>query len=160
MTGQWSGMLPPMDISPIYTRLFQGARPPLGTELSHAGFSVVVLCAEEYKPPTESFPGVEVLRCPLDDTQTPMPDATWHAIQATAQRVQRRIRANQNVLVTCQMGLNRSGIVSASALHYLTGSSGCSTAAFIQRRRRHALSNPQFVRELCARLPELALRTG
>jgi protein-tyrosine phosphatase len=48
------------------------------------------------------------------------------------------------VLVTCRMGKNRSGLVSALALHLLTGQSGKACIQHIQSRRKGALRNPGF----------------
>lgn len=148
-----------LDATHIQPNLYMGGRPPIGHEVRRGGFEVLVLCAEELQMPDSDFPGVELFRIPLqDDSSRPVDTPTWEDVVRTAQRVVRRIHAGKRVLVTCAMGLNRSGIVTAASLHFLTGRSGCSMASFVGRRRRvggqDALYNSAFVKALCSRLPE------
>jgi len=153
-----------LDTTRIIPHLHQGSEPPQGHAVAVSGFTVLVLCAQEIQPPDSSYPGVVVLRCPLDDTSQALTAAQWSMIMRTAQLVAHHVRRNHRVLVTCQMGINRSGLVTAAALHILTGRSGCATARFVSQRRKvrragevwHALSNERFQQELCERLPGMA----
>jgi protein-tyrosine phosphatase len=147
-----------VDYTRIASKLYMGSAPPTGTSLHRAGFDVVVLCAEEYQPARYEFPGIEVMRVPLeDDDSRPVELSDWSAILLTARRIQRRVQAGRRVLVTCQMGLNRSGIVTATAYHLLTGVSGTEAARVVRSLRivgeQRALFNRAFVRALCHRLP-------
>lgn len=147
-----------LDATCIHQHLYMGGFPAVGHGVRRGGFDVLVLCAKELQRPLSDFPGVEVFYVPLeDDSSKPVGIQDWEQIVRTSQRVVRRLRAGKKVLVTCQMGLNRSGIVTAASLHFLTGKSGCSTAKLVQRRRHSggydALFNRAFVRALCARLP-------
>jgi len=54
----------------------------------------------------------------------------------------------RRVLVTCAAGLNRSGLVTAIAMHILTRHSGITCVQHVQNRRAGALSNRQFRRVL------------
>lgn len=147
-----------LDASLIQGTLWQGSKPPPGSALRLRGFDVLVLCAAELQYPSSHFPGIEVLHVPLeDDSSRPVSIDDWQAIVAQGQRVARRLRAGKWVLVTCAKGLNRSGIVSATALHFLTGHSGSHCALAVQRKRAYgttqALYNTAFVAALKHRLP-------
>lgn len=147
-----------LDVSRILPKLYMGSRPPSGGEVRLAGFDVLVLCAYELQLPRSDFPGVEVLYAPLeDDSSKPVPIDAWSTVVHIAARVARRVQAGKRALVTCAMGLNRSGVVAASTVHFLTGASGAEAATWVQRRRvvggQHALYNSAFVKALGARLP-------
>jgi protein-tyrosine phosphatase len=101
------------------------------------GFEALVLSAEEYQPPRHAFPGVRVMHAPLDDHYD-------HIIRA-ANFVVHNVSRGRRTLVTCQAGLNRSGIITALAVCLLTGASGRQAVDLVQRRRPDALSNSNFV---------------
>ena len=131
----------------IFGNIYQGPVPPTGNQLREAGFHTVVLCAKELQFNNEGyFSGVNVIRAPsIDADDGPPPEhwiATWHA---AAKRVAELSEAGHRVLVTCHAGLNRSGVVSALAIHYLTGKSGGECAKIVQAARANALFNEQFV---------------
>lgn len=132
-----------MSVSEIVPGLFVGSKPAPGR---HDGIDVIVLAAMEYQPPAELFPGVEVLYAPLDDApgRSMREDEIADATRA-GMRVARRLRAGRRVLVTCAMGLNRSALIAAIAMHETYGMG----ADEIIARLRHArgmwsLSNPNF----------------
>jgi protein-tyrosine phosphatase len=110
---------------------------------------VLVLCAEEYQPRSPNFPGLHaVIHAPLDDAQ-PTTEEIDTAITA-AMEIADRYRHGQNILITCIMGRNRSGLVSALALHFITGAPAISCAEHLRQTRRdptgvRALSNHHFV---------------
>lgn len=128
------------DAHRLAPRLYQGSAPPAGPELRARGFDMLVLAAEEIQPPEQMFPGVRVIRAPSDDSSH-IPEATAHP---AAQEVARALRAGKRVLVTCAMGLNRSGIISALALWYATGRPGAECVAQVQNNRPNALCNGWF----------------
>ena len=106
----------------------------------------MVLAAREAQPRAESFPGVEVIRAPYADRFfEPLKPTTRRRVIRVAQEVALRVRDKQNVLVTCLMGLNRSGLIAGLALRYL-GMSGPEAVEQIRRNRAGALSNPTFRR--------------
>lgn len=142
-----------IDAHHISSGLWQGGVPLPGTTVRDAGFHVLVLCAMEYQPSADEFPGIEVVHAPNDDddSRTPTRDELRIAMKAS-QRVLRALQAEQKVLVTCWAGRNRSGLVSALALHHHLGLSGNQAATLVQMCRPKALTNREF--QAClARLP-------
>jgi len=138
------------EASLITPNLYQGSKPPQGSHVALAGFHVLVLTAMEYQPPKRMFPSVSVLYAPLDDAE--LTPREWTLAKRAALQVARALRDGKKVLVTCQQGRNRSGLVTAMALHMLTGKSGVSIVKHIQARRADALTNDSFTRAI-ATLP-------
>jgi protein-tyrosine phosphatase len=133
--------------------LFQGGQPIIGypgaTMADGKPFDVLVLCAYElqfstFKPSADLL---RVYRCPLDDAVLTTAEATA-AIEA-GKFVARKLAEGKRVLVTCQQGRNRSGLVSAIAL-VVGGMQPHQAIRLIQQRRKNALTNPSFVRFLMA----------
>lgn len=123
--------------------LFVGSKPAPGR---YDGVDTIVLNAAEYQPPAHLFPGAEVIHAPIDDAPgRAMTDQEIATATQAAARVARRLRAGRRVLSTCQMGLNRSSLVAAIAMHDVYG---MSAEEIIERLRRArgswALSNPNF----------------
>jgi protein-tyrosine phosphatase len=136
------------DFDHIVENLFQGAAPPYGDAVAKLGFDTLVLCAKENQR-EDLYPGVEVVLAPGDDDcreHRMMRDLpTW---QQAAQLVVDRVAAGKKVLVTCMAGLNRSGMVTALALHQITGWSGEDVVEHIQASRDMALCNDTFATHL------------
>jgi len=145
-------MLPEVDATCVYGNLYQGSRPPLGTVLRRLGFDVLVLCAQEFQPDEGRFPGLQVIHVPFDDDPTTLPDrSVLRGVVEAGQHVANALSEDKKVLVTCWMGLNRSGLVSALALHLLLDLPGREIVRMIRSKRHGALSNPIFA-ELVHRL--------
>ena len=138
-----------IEASPILPLLWQGSAPPPGPHVRLAGYDTLILCAEEYQPGSEEFPGVEVVYAPNDDDYDTSPTREQFALALRASRVaQQRVLEKKRVLVTCRMGRNRSGLVSALTL-YLLGLPAKLAIEQVQKKRlRDSLQNPQFVRAL------------
>lgn len=143
-----------MDVSQIYDGLWQGAHPPIGTLVKDSGFSLLILCAREYQPPANNFPGIEVFYAPNKDNFIipPSRETLNSALQAANKAVEFLQRKKQ-VLVTCWAGINRSGLVSAIILHKLLNVSGITACSIIERQRT-VITNPQFLKCLSAIIPE------
>lgn len=134
---------PPLDANFVAPRLLVGSKPPPGR---YRWINVITLCAKEYQPPTHAYPGVTVLRVPLvDDPIHPMSDADVARVLSTAGTVARYLETGACVLVTCQMGINRSSLVAAIAMQ-LAFDMGAEEAIHQIRGQRSAwaLSNPRF----------------
>jgi protein-tyrosine phosphatase len=136
-----------MSRSEIVPNLFVGSKPSPG---QHEGFDTIVLAAMEYQPASELFPGAEVIRVPLDDVPNrPLREDEIADATKVGSRVARRLRAGRRVLVTCRLGLNRSGLIAALAMHEVYGMSADAIIARLRRARGvWALSNPNFERLL------------
>ncbi len=146
-----------MNVSRIYDTIWQGAQPPTGPTLREMGFDVLVLCAREFQPPAKMFPGVTVIHAPNDDDSSVAPSREQldKALQAARQVVE-AVRADKNVLVTCYLGLNRSGLVTALALYFLTGWPGWKCVKTVKLQRPNALGNQSFVKLLERLRPKAA----
>jgi protein-tyrosine phosphatase len=129
--------------------LWQGSVPPEGAAVRRAGFHVLVLCAEEHQPHPSTFDGITVVHAPNDDCHAPTREQLAIALRA-AREVVRHVRAGRNVLVTCQMGWNRSGLVSALAVRDLLRCSGAKAVERVRKKRRNALGNRAFARIVTA----------
>lgn len=133
-----------IDATHIWDGLYQGSRPPLGPWVRRLGFDVLVLAAEEYQPPGRSFPGVKVIHAPLDDG--PVDDRARKTVRGASRLVQAYLGEGKRVLVTCHMGLNRSGVITAASMRRVTGAEPMMIVDHIRSKRGvMALSNPHFV---------------
>lgn len=135
-----------LDAAEVTTGLWQGSAPDTGPYVRMAGFDALVLAAKEYQPSDGSFPGVLVLRLPIEDAPISWDD--WVRAVDVATRVSGVRARGGRVLSTCQAGLNRSGLVSALSLIILDGMSPPTAIARVRSRRPGALFNESFVRVL------------
>lgn len=145
-------ILTPIDADQIIRNLYQGSKPPFGEELSRHKFDVLVLAAQEYQPADLHFPGLRVVRAPMDDAR--LSSREWDQVVRAARAVASYVRRGKQVLVTCYEGRNRSGIIVAVAVHLITGVSGARAVDIVRRQRKAmsgpALTNPDFVARLRA----------
>ncbi len=144
----------PIDATKIWENLYQGGKPPVGNALAKAGFQALVLAAEEVQPDGWQIPGVLILRIPMKDVPIKLSRAEMRRVRTISLAVLTLLRQNRKVLVTCQMGLNRSGLVVGESL-ILSGMSPLQAIGRIRQKRGPlALSNPAFVHALVTDLPE------
>jgi hypothetical protein len=127
-----------LDASRITPGIYQGSRPYDDDEAS-MNFDMIVLCAKEYQPPAKKYAPSHVVRVPIDDDRvTP---AAERAIVRGAIEIVNTIEKGERVLVTCNMGMNRSGVVIAAALMLLGAGARhkvtASEAVALVRRNRH-----------------------
>ncbi len=132
--------------------LAQGSAPVPYTILP---FDTLVLCADEYQPSSKEFPGIsQVIHVPLNDDGSPMtPNEMRFALKAGLE-VAKQLRQGRRVLVTCWMGRNRSGVVSALALENL-GIPYTQAVKAVRKARAFALTNKYFVNLLKLNQPHL-----
>lgn len=136
-----------MSASEVVPGLFVGSKPAPGR---HEGMDVIVLAAQEYQPPADLFPGVEVIHAPNDDDPSrPMTPAEIETAVRAGKTVARRLRSGRRVLSTCAMGLNRSALVAAIAMNEVWGTSPDEAIRLLRRARgSFSMSNPNFERLL------------
>jgi hypothetical protein len=138
----------------IVPNLWQGSYPGTGRAVAASGFSMLVLCAVELQEPAELFPGVEVVHAPnYDDYENPLTRERLTVAMEAARRVQGMVEQGKKVLVTCRAGMNRSGLVTALALHLLYNWDGGTCIRKVRQNRTEwkgfrPLSNPDFTRAL------------
>lgn len=142
------------DFDEIYPGLYQGSYPGTDPELFRR-FDVIVYSAKEKHPRFSKKlpPGKQVISIPLDDDPyQPILPSDAKMLMLCAQNLARSIRNGKKVLVTCAMGYNRSGLITALTLISLTGCHGKTAANIVRSRRRTsdeghpALFNPVFAR--------------
>jgi len=144
------------DYDQIYTNLYQGSYPKLDKELSDH-FDIVVFTAVEKQPKAAALKGVPknvvIRKFPLDDDPCQLITRKQSAeLLHLAKELAYHLRNGKRVLITCAMGMNRSGLVTALTLMAATGCHGKNALETVRARRRpmddgtRALFNPIFAR--------------
>ena len=136
-----------LDANIIAPRIVQGAYPKAYEKggLSKLGYKYLVLAAEELQP-KGYFGDVKVIYMPYDDSYKPLSPSQWLRIKAIASSLAEAVKKGDQVLITCAMGWNRSGLITAMTLAHLhPTATGEQIVELIQRRRAGALSNDAFV---------------
>lgn len=146
--GRVAAHVPPRDVTHIYAALYVGSRPPPGDYSDQ--FDVIYTVAEEIELDPRLFPHVRVRKYGFHDDASGMSRRQIDQAQRAAMHVVHDLSVGRRVLVTCQMGRNRSAFVCALAVHYLTGEAGLRIARMIRQKRIdpegvRALENPVFV---------------
>lgn len=124
----------------------QGSYPALkGTAFQHA--DILVLCAEEHqakgmKPP----PGKNIIRLGFDDdSYRPIPVEAGKIFHAHAKQLGAAALGGRKILITCHMGLNRSGLITALTLmHGFRMTANDAIKLIRARRDKECLCNPMF----------------
>lgn len=136
-----------IDATRVASKLYVGSFPP--SSLAKRGIDAVVLCAEERQ---SVWPDIYTLRIPLDDG--PLSFEDYKKAVKVAADVTRLRQAGKRVLVTCQMGVNRSALIAGLSMMQLERMPPARVLAQIRRLRgastqpRIPLSNPDFERAL------------
>ncbi|MFJ9793161.1 protein-tyrosine phosphatase family protein [Streptomyces globosus] len=103
-------------------------------------------------------PGVEHLVAEIPDG--PLTAAQLHTVQQLAGAAARAVRAERTVLVRCNAGYNRSGLVVAQTLVELGWETATAIEAIRKRRSPSALNNPLFAEYLATGLAVAQLLVG
>jgi len=140
------------DVTRIHGGLYIGSAP---TDPSlYQDFDVIVLCAEEFQPGSRAFPRARVRRIPFNDAPN-IDGATIGRVLSGSKVVAQDLARGRRTLVTCAMGRNRSALVTALSLHYLTGAPALVCGQRVYQLRKdptgvRALQNQSFVQLLVA----------
>jgi protein-tyrosine phosphatase len=136
----------PANASRVDGGLWVGSAPPIGPFV-RTKFDCLVLAAAEYQVGPECFHGAEVVAVPLNDDGSPMTAEERRDAAMAAGRVIGWLSGGKRVLVTCHMGLNRSGLVAALSMCCRPGGAGWEEAVEAVRAARgpRALRNPHFL---------------
>ena len=144
------------DYDQIHTNLYQGSYPKPHKDLADH-FDVIVYTAMEKQPTAAALKAlpksVTVKKFPLDDDPyQPVTREQLDGLVREARQLAGLLRSGKRVLITCAMGMNRSGILTALTLMVATGCSGRTALHTVQTKRRamddgtRALFNPIFSR--------------
>ena len=106
-------------------------------------FDTLVLTAKEIQYASR-FPDIEVIKAPLDDTEFPPTEDEIVIAYDAALRVARKVSQGKDVLVTCHLGRNRSGMVAALAMRMLGYGPKETVNKLRGARGDEALRNPWF----------------
>jgi hypothetical protein len=156
MSGAQSAGAPGLDASRVWKGLYQGSFPRPGRTVAKAGFTTLILCAEELQPRSREYPGIEcVAHVAIDDGELTKEELE-RALTGAGCALETLAKGHR-VLVTCAAGLNRSGLVTALVMHGLTGMSGKDCVEHVRKHRSGALRNESFVRWL-SRIPAREVR--
>jgi len=137
------------EMSQVAPRLWQGSRPQSWTDLKGVlGVDVLVLATQEHHPADYVFPGVKVLYAELDDSGPPPTETELKEAEAIATLAAARYVRGDRLLITCYMGRNRSGLITALVLMRAHGLSGKQAVRAVRAARPEALSNGHFTRYL------------
>jgi hypothetical protein len=133
-----------LDIDEVAPGLWQGGQPVDGVMLKPL-FDAIVLMADEWQP--RYLGGIDLIHAPIDDAERPPTSTELYHIKYAAARVMGLLRQGKRVLVTCMMGWNRSGVVTAMVLKMYFGLTTEEAIQLVrQTRGPNALSNEYFVR--------------
>ena len=154
----WSVATPAFTCDAVVPGLFQGDFPAGAVDWSR--FDDVVSLTVEKIPEVRLETGGIWMHIPIwyDEMVNPV------GVRAATRTVAERVTDGRRVLVHCQAGLNRSGVVSARALMFMGFSVAGAIARVRSARGPFALSNPGFVawfhEEAEADVPESRAATG
>jgi len=123
--------------------LWQGSAPTPGMALP---FDAVVLAACGHQPPGKRIfgPRAEVVRVPLTDGGMPLSPRDLDRALRAAVWIGKTHESGKRLLVTCEMGWNRSGLLVALALVFEGYSADAAVMLVRQARGRAALGNAHF----------------
>lgn len=144
-----------LDYNWIVPQIAQGSFPSSMSE-AFKHVDSIVFCAEEKQPPRMRLPpGKLALRLPFDDDiYRPIPPEASAIFHQMANRLAREVKHGRRILITCAMGLNRSGLITALTLMHAYGMPARDAIRLIRaRRHRDALMNPMFEQWLLRQSP-------
>lgn len=136
----------------INSSLWQGGIPYSGPVLKDEGFTMLILCAQEWQPSEAGYPGLFVVHAPNTDNGQPITQEQLDKAKHAASLAALEIASGGKVLSTCAQGRNRSGLVSALTLYLTQRCSGEEAAQLVRTRYTlpppGALHNESFNRVL------------
>jgi protein-tyrosine phosphatase len=128
----------------IYPGLYMGSEEAMITKKK---FDVVVCAAQQLSEPTQMAGNFEYVKVPLQDVEWDFADDMQQLldlIELTSQ-LANVVKRGGKVLIYCQMGLNRSGLLTGLTLLHL-GYIPKDVIKMIKRRSKITLSNKSFVK--------------
>jgi len=132
----------------ITDSIAQGSYPGLRSareEFLHA--DILVLCAEEHQAKgLKAPPGKTIIRLGFDDDiYRPIPPEAGQIFHAHAKQLGQAALLGRKIMITCAMGLNRSGLITALTLMHGYRMRPADAIKLIRARRSSdCLCNPMF----------------
>lgn len=134
-----------LDYNFIAPGIYQGSKPHNSSLVRNDKFSLLILSAVEFQPPKERFKGVNVINAPLRDCYDITDEEMLCALQC-ADLVKNEVNSGGKCLITCYMGWNRSGLITALSLMKIYKMSGKQAVDHVRSMRKNALGNKFFVK--------------
>lgn len=140
----------------IIAGVAQGSWPAITSKGKGEAFKiadVIVLCAEEHQAKgMQAPPGKSIIRLGFDDDiYRPIPAEVGQIFHAHAKQLGKAALGGRKVLITCAMGLNRSGLITALTLMHGFRMRPSEAIKLIRgRRSKDCLCNPMFEQWLLA----------
>lgn len=108
--------------------------------LREHGIGVVVSLIRHVDEDLAGPDGLEYYNLPIADGKN------WdqNMVMALSYRMAEKIRQEKKVLVHCNAGRNRSGLVCALIVRELWGISGSEALEYVRKKRPRAVANPHF----------------
>lgn len=132
----------------VYPNLFMGSKRAL-EDADRGDFDVYVSMAAEIKPPRSSRRGFQSYHIKLNDVPwdfASYPEEVVNLV-AAAKGLADLVKSGHTVLIFCNMGMNRSGLMTALVLMHF-GYSWKKALKTIRKRHGCTLSNESFVQVL------------
>lgn len=141
-------------------KLFQGAWYDVARLTDTAydpAIHCIVLAASGYQNVGPLGGCYDIIKAPFDDAMG-LSDGDraeiYDITNSVSNQVYSKIKNGKNVLITCQAGLNRSGLISARVLMKFGFSAKDAIEIVRKGRGKYALCNPEFVEMLKALPPQ------
>ena len=108
--------------------------------LREQGISIVVNLIKHFDEDLAGPDGLEYYSLPITDGK----DWDQAMVSALSYRLAERIREDKKVLVHCNAGRNRTGLICALIVRELFGISGSEALEYVREKRPRAVDNPRF----------------
>lgn len=137
-------------------KLFQAGAKEIYEIIKNNKIDILILSAKEFQPNSNKFSkevkdllsSSTIYYLPLDDCNK-IRISDVQGVNELGEICAKAIISGKNVLSTCWMGRNRSGLISGTILKNITGASGNAVVKHIKTyRQKNALSNRLFVKIL------------
>lgn len=155
MSLSYRGKMAFADRQKVSEGLYIGSAPEIGSDFDRANLQVLVLCADEYQPSGTEFRGRPfTMHVPLDDSGPPPTLEDLERAHSAARVLAGQLLLGKRALVTCRMGVNRSGLVTALAHRLRHRTTGHEARVLVQKKRTDlppgfkALQNQYFADHL------------
>jgi protein-tyrosine phosphatase len=132
-----------LGVTRVTDRLWFGGLPTDSRALADLGITAVLLTAAECLVRSADLKPLRLMRSPIGDEGLVVPADDPCVEKAVRWAIGYLRRPDAQLLVSCNEGVHRSGLVAACVFQDLTGCTGSEAADHVRRRRNGALSQPE-----------------